>query len=66
VAVTRELVRKRVPARNLVAAGYSKYDPIAKNSSARGRERNRRIEIILEPALREVALPTAKKAKRKP
>ncbi|HUH04774.1 MAG TPA: OmpA family protein [Kofleriaceae bacterium] len=65
VAVTRELVRKRVPAHNLVAAGYSKYDPIATNSSARGRERNRRIEIILEPVLREVELPTAKKPNRK-
>jgi len=32
----------------LSAAGRSKYRPVADNKSSAGRERNRRIDIILE------------------
>ncbi len=52
VKVTELLIDKGVPAPNLVAAGYGPYDPIASNSTGTGRQRNRRIEIILEPNLR--------------
>lgn len=54
VRVTRALVRAGMPPRRLVAAGYGPHDPIATNKSRRGRHRNRRIEIILEPRLRNV------------
>lgn len=40
-----------VPARRLVAAGYGPYHPIASNATPSGRARNRRIEILLTPAL---------------
>ena len=35
--------------RRLVAAGRSKFNPIAVNDTPEGRERNRRIEIIINP-----------------
>ncbi|HZY02300.1 MAG TPA: OmpA family protein, partial [Anaeromyxobacteraceae bacterium] len=40
-----------VPAPRLVAAGYGPYHPIATNATPSGRSRNRRIEILLTPAL---------------
>jgi chemotaxis protein MotB len=51
VEVTSELVRGGLRAEQLVAAGYSEYDPVARNSNDKGRQKNRRIEIILEPRL---------------
>ena len=65
VRVTRMLIEKGVPSANLVAAGYGEYDPIAANSSPAGRQRNRRIEIILEPNLKKVPVPDAIAAKEK-
>jgi chemotaxis protein MotB len=44
-------------ANHLVAAGYGEHDPIASNASERGRLKNRRIEIVLEPDLAK--LPNA-------
>lgn len=41
------------PAR-LTAAGRSKFNPVASNDTAEGRERNRRIEIILNPDLSRI------------
>lgn len=41
------------PAR-LTAAGRSKFNPVASNETAEGRERNRRIEIILNPDLSRI------------
>jgi chemotaxis protein MotB len=55
VKVTGELIRGGLRPEQLVAAGYSEYDPVARNTSEKGRQKNRRIEIILEPRL--VALP---------
>jgi chemotaxis protein MotB len=37
--------------KRLVAAGRSKFNPVASNASPEGRERNRRIEIIINPRL---------------
>src|SRR5206468_11280039 len=54
VKVTELLIDKGVPAPNLVAAGYGPYDPIASNSTSTGRQKNRRIEIILEPNLKDL------------
>ncbi len=54
VAVTEELIDSGLAGRNLVAAGYSEYAPVAPNRTRRGRQQNRRIEIILEPDLSPV------------
>jgi chemotaxis protein MotB len=59
VHVTEALIRFGLPPRNLVAAGYSEYDPISNNATKPGRQKNRRIEIVLEPRLKE--LPGLKK-----
>jgi chemotaxis protein MotB len=47
--VTDTLIAHGVPPKRLVLAGYSEYDPVASNASDAGRQKNRRIEIILEP-----------------
>ncbi len=50
--VVRFLEEKaRVPPKRLVASGYGPFCPIASNATASGRARNRRIEILLTPAL---------------
>jgi chemotaxis protein MotB len=50
--VVRFLEEKaNVPGRRLVAAAYGPWEPISSNRSASGRARNRRIEIVLTPAL---------------
>jgi chemotaxis protein MotB len=68
VNVTSALIRGGLRPEQLVAAGYSEYDPVARNTSDAGRQKNRRIEIILEPRLRDMpelaqAKPKAVKAK---
>jgi chemotaxis protein MotB len=46
--VVRFLVEQcEVPGRQLVAAGYAAERPAASNKSARGRKKNRRIEITM-------------------
>jgi chemotaxis protein MotB len=52
-----------LPARRLVAAGYGPYHPIASNASPAGRSRNRRIEILLTPALEPTPAKVAAPAK---
>lgn len=49
VRVTEMLTQHGVAPKRLVVAGYSEFDPVASNGSAAGRQKNRRIEIILEP-----------------
>ncbi|MBN2526327.1 MAG: OmpA family protein [Deltaproteobacteria bacterium] len=65
INVTEELVKAGLPPRNLIAAGYSQYAPIASNATEAGRKKNRRIEIILEPFLKDIAPPRAQTAKNK-
>jgi chemotaxis protein MotB len=43
--------RAQVPGERLVASGHGESQPIASNQTAAGRARNRRIEILLTPAL---------------
>lgn len=51
--VTDALIAHGMPPQRLVLAGYSEYDPVAGNGSEAGRQKNRRIEIILEPYVEE-------------
>jgi chemotaxis protein MotB len=54
LTVTRVLVTAGMNAKNLVPAGVGANDPVADNGSAAGRQKNRRIEIALLPALEEL------------
>jgi len=61
VTVVRFLVDKaNVPPQRLVASGYGEWNPIASNKSPSGRARNRRIEILLTPALAPKLIGRAK------
>ena len=51
VTVLEAMVRAGLPQPNLAASGFAEFDPVASNGSAAGRQRNRRIEVILEPYL---------------
>jgi chemotaxis protein MotB len=65
VTVTNALIRGGLRPEQLVAAGYSQYDPVATNGTQAGKQKNRRIEIILEPRLKPLpGLEPAKAAKR--
>ena len=46
---------KGINRQNLTAAGRSEYAPLASNSTADGKAKNRRIEIILTPKLDEIS-----------
>lgn len=54
VAVTRFLIEQGMPAERLSAAGYADTQPVADNDTREGRAKNRRIEIVLVPALDEL------------
>ncbi len=49
-----------VPPDRLVASGYGEHHPIESNRSGAGRSRNRRIEILLTPALAPQRLSAAR------
>ncbi len=56
LTVTQFLIEARMSSKNLVAAGYSEYDPVSTNATVAGRRENRRIEIVLLPDLGELPL----------
>jgi chemotaxis protein MotB len=53
VAILSE--NNKVNKQNLTAAGRSEFSPLASNTTAEGKSKNRRIEIILTPRLDEIA-----------
>ena len=55
-----------VPGRRLVAAAYGPWEPISSNRTPSGRARNRRIEIVLTPALAPAPLDGAAVASAAP
>ena len=54
ISVIQFMTEQGFPADNLSAAGYADKDPIASNKNPKGRQRNRRIEIIIVPDLSEL------------
>jgi chemotaxis protein MotB len=53
VAILSE--NKKINKENLTAAGRSEFSPLAPNTTAEGKAKNRRIEIILTPRLDEIS-----------
>ena len=49
MAVLRYLTSKGVDSKRIYAAGYSVNKPVASNSSAAGRAKNRRVAIVVSP-----------------
>ena len=54
LTVTRVLVTAGMDAKNLIPSGVGANDPVASNNTAAGRQKNRRIEIALLPAIDEL------------
>ena len=54
LTVTRVLVTAGMNKDDLIPAGVGEHDPIATNATPEGRQRNRRIEIALLPAIDEL------------
>lgn len=54
VAVARYLIDQGMAPDRLSAAGYADTQPVASNDTPEGRAQNRRIEIVLVPALNEL------------
>lgn len=54
LTVTHELVLAGMAANRLLPAGAGEHDPIAPNTSAKDLARNRRIEIVLLPAISDL------------
>ena len=54
LTVTRVMVTAGMDQQNLIPAGVGEHDPIAPNATAEGRQKNRRIEIALLPAINEL------------
>jgi chemotaxis protein MotB len=48
-SVLHHLDEKGVNPRRLVASGYGEYRPVASNDSSKGRQQNRRVEIVILP-----------------
>ena len=66
VRVTESLTRHGVAPTRLVIAGYAEFDPIATNSTDTGRQKNRRIEIILEPYVEQKVVESLLAKKKAP
>jgi chemotaxis protein MotB len=61
VVVVKFLAQQGVSAPVLSAAGYGEFDPVASNSDAGNRTKNRRIEISLVPNIEElISIPELK------
>jgi chemotaxis protein MotB len=66
VRVTESLTRHGVAPKRLVIAGYAEFDPVAGNSSEAGRQKNRRIEIVLEPYVEQNVVESLLEKKKAP
>ncbi len=63
LSVVDELVKAGMDAKRLLPAGAGEHDPVAPNTSVKELARNRRIEIVLLPAIAEIPEHTEKPAK---
>ena len=51
LSVLHYLEKKGVDPRRMSAIGYGEYKPVASNDSASGRQKNRRVEIVILPRI---------------
>jgi chemotaxis protein MotB len=54
VNVVHLLIKNKMSAKVLSAAGYGEHDPVVANDSEKNRAQNRRIEIVLQPNLSDL------------
>jgi chemotaxis protein MotB len=54
LTVTKFLIESGLQPKSLAAAGYGEWDPVGNNRVDKGRQQNRRIEIVLVPNLAEL------------
>jgi chemotaxis protein MotB len=54
LTVTKFLLESGLPPKSLAAAGYGEWDPVGNNRTDKGRQSNRRIEIVLVPNIAEL------------
>lgn len=47
--VLHYFIGEKIDPRRIAAGGYGEYKPISDNASASGREKNRRVEIVISP-----------------
>jgi chemotaxis protein MotB len=66
--VVRFLAEHKIDPKRLISVSHGEYEPIASNDTPEGRQKNRRIEITLEPLPPEAAsaAPAAKPAAAEP
>jgi len=60
LAVVKLLVDQGVPPSMLMASGRGEWEPLASNANAFARAKNRRIEIVLEQPIADIAKPLLK------
>jgi len=48
------MIKQGVSAEQLSAADFGEFDPIESNESKEGRQKNRRLEIILMPKITDI------------
>jgi chemotaxis protein MotB len=59
LTVTKFMIDQGIKPKSIAAAGYGEWDPVGNNKTDKGRQQNRRIEIILLPNIAELPqLPT--------
>jgi len=51
LSVVHYLIEKSVSPERLAAIGYSEYRPVESNDSAAGRQKNRRVEVVIIPKI---------------
>jgi len=50
-SVVRLFLAEGIAANRMRASGYADTEPVARNDTERGRERNRRVELVLRPGV---------------
>lgn len=66
IAVRRELENQRVDPRRVAVVGYADQQPVASNANEKGRQQNRRVEVLILPTQARTAGTATAEAKAAP